>query len=158
MSRIGAIVRAGAVVLVRDAIPYAVASIVAAVTIVALVLMTGAFEGRTHSANDLALMLVVGTMATFIYAMPLTIILVMIGEWRRYGPLYYVVAAPACALASFAALYLLAPVTVFPWWQLRLVTAGGFAGGLGFVATRALLVRFLGDLAFRAPTHREAAQ
>ncbi len=158
MSRIGAIVRAGAVVLVRDAIPYAVASIVAAVTIVALVLMTDAFEGRTHSANDLALMLVVGTMATFIYATPLTIILVTIGEWRRYGPLYYVVAAPACALASFMVLYLFAPGTAFPWWQSGLVIAGGFAGGLGFLAMRAVLVRFLGNLAFHAPTQGSPPQ
>ncbi|MCR5857157.1 hypothetical protein [Mesorhizobium sp. J428] len=156
--RIGAIVRAGAVVLVRDAIPYAVASMVAAVTIVVLVLMTDAFEGRTHSASDLALMLVVGTMATFIYAMPLAIIFVTIGEWRRYGPLYYVLAAPACALASFMVLYLFAPETAFPWWQFGLVTAGGFAGGLGFIATRALLVRFLGDLTFRAPAEESPPQ
>jgi len=153
-----AIARAGAVALIRDAIPYAVGSVVAAVAIVALVWATELSEGRSYSADHLALMLVVGTMATFIYAMPLAIILVTIGELRRYGPLYYVLAAPACAWASFMVLYLFAPGTAFPWRQSGLVIAGGFAGGLGFVAMRALLVHFLGNLAFRAPIQESPPQ
>lgn len=162
MSRARVSLRAFAAALLRNLVPYALASVVAAVTVVACVHASEAAQGRSMGLDNIVIATVYACIATFIFALPASALFIGIGEWRRLGTSYHVAAGFLAATLSWLA------VVVDTYVRTRLgdgspflrsddllvllsVGLGGAVGGLVFFQARRILVGRLGDLAFRPP-------
>jgi hypothetical protein len=166
LSRPGALSRFLAAALLRNLIPYGVASVAAALATVACMTGYEASQGRMLTIDNLATVAVYACIATFIFALPASALLIGIGEWKRLGARYYVVAGFLAAtlswLAAMTDVYLRAQRgDDAPWLRpddvpmLLSVGVGGLVGGFVFACSRTMLVRRLGDLGFLAsePEH-----
>lgn len=160
MSRRRVSLRAFAAALLRNLVPYALASVAAAVTVVACVYASEAAQGRSMGLDNIVIATVYACVATFVFAFPASALFIGIGEWRRLGTWYHVVAGFLAATLSWLAVLTETYVSTrrgdgSPFLRfddlvvLLSVGLGGAVGGLVFVHVRNVLVRHLGDLGLR---------
>ncbi len=145
MSQRRAFLRIFAAGLVRNLIPYGLASVAAAGLVV------GSLFGFDQSPvvgmppSALALAMVSGSILTFGLALPVSAVLIAFGEWKGFGGVYHVAAGLLSAAVSYAAVVM--PQQSEPdYLTLAIVALGGAFGGGVFVGARTVLVRWLGDL------------
>lgn len=162
MSRARRIATTVAAVALRDFAPYGLASVVAAVIVVAGISVSEALQGRSFHLDNFAEAAFYASFATFVFALPASAILIGIGEWRRLGTVYHVAAGSVAAMVSllvvFVDLYLDGLrgeprpfIRSEDLLMLLFVAIGGAIGGFVFIRARLILVGMLGDLAFRPP-------
>jgi len=153
--------RAFAAALLRNLVPYALASVAAAVTVVASVHAIVAAQGTSMGLDNILIATVYACVATFVFAFPASALFIGIGEWRRLGTSYHVAAGFLAATLSWLAVltetYVStrrgdgSPFLRFEDLEMLLsVGIGGAVGGLVFVRIRNALVRRLGDLGLQA--------
>jgi hypothetical protein len=148
-----------AAVALRDLIPYGLASVVAALIVVTGISVSEAYQGRTFGLDNFAVAAFYGSLATFVFALPASAVLIGIGEWRKLGVWYHVAAGSLAAVVSLLVVFLdfyLDGLRGEPRPFLRaedvillsFAAIGGATGGLVFVQTRRMLLGMLGPLAF----------
>jgi len=148
-----------AAVALRDLIPYAIASVVAAIIVVAGMSVGEAYQGRSFGLDKFPVAVFYGSLATFVFALPASAILIGIGEWRKLGARYHVAAGSLAAIISLLVAFLdfyLDGLRGEPRPFLRgedlillsFAAIGGAVGGLVFVQARRILLGILGPLAF----------
>ena len=162
MKKLRFLVRSVLSVLIRDLVPYGLASIAAALTVVTCTYLAETAQGRSLGLNNLVIAVVYACVATGLLALPAAALLIALGEWKKFGVLYHVAAGFLAGTLSWLLLF----TEVF--FRIRegdgssylrsedLVTLlsvglGGAIGGYVFIRTRILLVSRLGELAFHPP-------
>ena len=125
--------------ILRDALAYLAAVAIAAIV---MVLGTWIIEPTASGASgliEISVMIAIVSVVTFCSSMPLSLVLIAVGEWRRFGHTYFVLAIAIAILLSFGALVLISPIGSWLARQFVSVGVGGFAGGIAFAAMRKLL-------------------
>jgi hypothetical protein len=159
LSRARLIATTVAAVALRNLIPYGLASVVAALIVVTGISVSEAYQGRTFGLDNFAVAAFYGSLATFVFALPASAVLIGIGEWRKLGTWYHVAAGSLAAVISLLVVFLdfyLDGLRGEPRPFLRaedvillsFAAVGGAVGGLVFVQARRILLGMLGPLAF----------
>ena len=134
--------------ILRDALAYLAAVAIAAIV---MVLGTWIIEPTASGASgliEISVMIAIVSVVTFCSSLPLSLVLIAVGEWRRFGHTYFVLAIAIAILLSFGALVLISPIGSWLARQFVSVGVGGFAGGIAFAAMRKLLI----DRLYCSPT------
>lgn len=112
--------------------------------------------------ENLAVVMVYACVATFVFALPASALLIGIGEWKKLGTRYHVGAGFLAATVSWLAVIAEAflhdrrgdGVPFLRFDDLIMLLSVGFGGAVGgfvFARARNALVRWLGALGFPTP-------
>jgi hypothetical protein len=156
LSARGALLRILAAGLIRNLVPYGIASIAAAALVVACVFTFQVSSGANVALGGFAVALAYGSIITFVLALPTSAFFIAIGEWKGFGKAYHVAAGTVSAVVSYGAIVMpQQPDNDF--LTLAFVTLGGAFGGGVFTGTRKVLVSMLGELGKLSIASRERA-
>jgi hypothetical protein len=147
LSKQRALLRFFAAALIRDLVPYGLASIAAAGVVVACI-FGFQVSGGGASPGGIAVALVYGSIITFVLALPASAVLIAIGEWKGLGSAYHVAAGVLSAVVSYGAIVMPQQPDA-DFLTLGFVAVGGAFGGGVFIGVRTALVSVLGELGQR---------
>jgi len=156
LSQRRAFLRIFAAGLIRNLVPYGIASVAAAALVVACVFTFQVSSGGRIALGGFAVALAYGSIITFVLALPTSAFFIAFGEWKGLGKAYHVAAGTISAFVSYGAIVMpQQPENDF--LTLAFVALGGAFGGCVFTGTRKVLVSTLGELGQLSIASRERA-